>query len=672
MSYKTLELRQKDALKVNANGDYQVSLPFKNALTLEDGDTLQLQKVFIDTEADSSQKINIPNDLTLTMTYYYYYVYSRIVENLATVSASETPMVPSASNFLIDNQPYIVALDTGENKNASPTTGTIKKIRGTDPAGGSFTDRGFDSVFQAYMLNMEPNAQGVTIESIVVDPDTYNQQATIEIDVNINYQEHTITDADVDSIQSELQYLFRPLVGQLTPIMPDTRPPDGGGLPDFVGEIIFKTENDSAERNLVPLRGTSTINLLAGDYTPQDLVKEMNRQVQLAYKEEGQVLEGSNGDIPDGQTSPVPIYQNSFLQSQQSIGFNNPRLDPPAGQNPNERICYLVRSDCGNIVRMNDQNAGVLVGASFVEFDYKTDTNQFTIDYIHTPYYTDPVPASNTPAQIAVGYLSQRQFVDGTVKGTPENLIPITKNGGILFQQLTSLDSQGQNGRFWSEVLGFNLYSNQDVVPPLLVSHQTIAKADIPTRPAGYGEAAGVDYKVENAFKMIPPLKDGQNMTGGYFPMSATTDLVGSNSTSYWEPISMLTPDDNKVPDPFLSTATDTINIQSNQVAVGGGSKNDGGYFLVSVDGDFRTDYYSNNNKENIMGIVSRYYEINSFTSGTSDDAIIYTHKGEPVQISDFNVRILSPNKKLAPNLGDGTTVFLEVIKNQQIAEQQQ
>ena len=60
MSSKTLELRQKDAMKVNKNGDYEVSLPYNNDLTLEDGDTLQLQKVFIDTEADSSQKINIP------------------------------------------------------------------------------------------------------------------------------------------------------------------------------------------------------------------------------------------------------------------------------------------------------------------------------------------------------------------------------------------------------------------------------------------------------------------------------------------------------------------------------------------------------------------------------------------------------------------------------------
>jgi hypothetical protein len=475
----------------------------------------------------------------------------------------------------------------------------------------------------------------------------------------------------VNSLDSSVQGFFRPLVGQLTPIFPTQKAADGS-FPDYVGEIVFKTENDLAQRNLVPLRGTSTISLLSGDYTPQDLVKEMNRQVQLAYTEEGQVLEGSNGDIPNGQTSPVPIYQNTFLQSQQSIGFNNPRLNPAVGQNPNERTCYLVRSDCGNIVRMNDTNAGVLVGASFVEFDYKTDTNQFTIDFIHTPYYTDPVPASNTPAQIAVGYLSQRQFVDGTVKGTPENLIPITKNGGIVFQQLSSLDSQGGNADFWGQILGFNLSSAQEVVPPLLVSHQTLASADIPTRPAGYGEAGGAAYNVATAFKMVPALKDGKNMTGGYFPISASTDLVGSNSTSYWEPISMTLPADNTVPDPFLSTATDTINIQSNQVAIGGGPKNDGGYFLVAVDGDFRTDYYSNNNKDNIMGIVSRYYEINSFTSGTSDDAVIYTHKGEPITISDFNVRILAPSKKLAPNLGDGTTVFLEVIKNQEIAEQQQ
>jgi hypothetical protein len=72
------------------------------------------------------------------------------------------------------------------------------------------------------------------------------------------------------------------------------------------------------------------------------------------------------------------------------------------------------------------------------------------------------------------------------------------------------------------------------------------------------------------------------------------------------------------------------------------------------------TCYYSSSN---IVGIVSRYYEINSFTSGTSDDAVVYQHKGQPITLSDFKVRILTPSKELAPNLGDGTSVFLEIIK---------
>jgi len=658
MSSKTLELRQKNAMKVNSNGDYEVSLPYNNDLTLEDGDTLQLQKVFIDTEADSSQKINIPNDLTLTLSYYYYYIYSRIVSNLATVSASESAMTPSASNFLIDNQPYIVALDTSEDGRGA-TTGTVKQIRGIDPRGGEFLLKP-DILFVAHMLNFDPNKNAVYLQPVLIPPGKLTGGQTVSFDVSIPYVEHTITDADINSLQpQEFQDQMRPLVGQTTPVFP----PSAGTQDGYVGEITFKTTNDPANRNLVPVRGTSTINLLAGDYTPQDLVKEMNRQVQLAYRTEGQVLEGDNGYIPDGQTTPIPIYQNSFLQSQQSIGFSNPMSNPGPGVNPNARTCYLVRQDCGNIVRMNDASPGVLVGASFVEFDYKTDTNQFTIDYIHTPYYTDPIPDSNTPAQIAVGYLSQRQFVDGTSKGTPENLIPITKNGGIVFTDLTSIDSQKGNTNFWREIMGFNLNSPQEIVPPLLVRQEVLSSADIPARPAGYGEAGGSSYNIATAFRISPEMKDGQNITGGFFPMSASTDLVGSNSTSYWEPIAMLVPEDNTVPSPFLSTATDTINIQSNQVAIGGGTKNDGGYFLVSVQGNFLTDYYSNNQKENIVGIVSRYYEINSFTSGTSDDAVVYQHKGEPITLSDFKVRILTPSKELAPNLGDGTSVFLEIIK---------
>jgi len=65
------------------------------------------------------------------------------------------------------------------------------------------------------------------------------------------------------------------------------------------------------------------------------------------------------------------------------------------------------------------------------------------------------------------------------------------------------------------------------------------------------------------------------------------------------------------------------------------------------------------------MAIVSRYYELNSFTSGGSDTSLIYTHVGDPITLSSFGVRIMKPDKTLADNLGENTSVFLQIIKGE-------
>jgi len=61
------------------------------------------------------------------------------------------------------------------------------------------------------------------------------------------------------------------------------------------------------------------------------------------------------------------------------------------------------------------------------------------------------------------------------------------------------------------------------------------------------------------------------------------------------------------------------------------------------------------------MGIVSRYYELNSFTSGTSADSLIYTHHGLPLTLSSFQVRIMNDKKTIAENLGENSVVFLQI-----------
>ena len=70
------------------------------------------------------------------------------------------------------------------------------------------------------------------------------------------------------------------------------------------------------------------------------------------------------------------------------------------------------------------------------------------------------------------------------------------------------------------------------------------------------------------------------------------------------------------------------------------------------------------NTKDNVVAIVSRYYEADSFTSAGSEASVVYTHKGAPLLLSSFKCRILTPEKILAKNIGPDNTIFLEVVKN--------
>ena len=71
------------------------------------------------------------------------------------------------------------------------------------------------------------------------------------------------------------------------------------------------------------------------------------------------------------------------------------------------------------------------------------------------------------------------------------------------------------------------------------------------------------------------------------------------------------------------------------------------------------SDYYSSS----ISGIVSRYYSVDSYTSGSSDAAIPYVHRGAPMMLTSLRVRILDPSNYDAASIGEDNTVFVEVIK---------
>ena len=95
------------------------------------------------------------------------------------------------------------------------------------------------------------------------------------------------------------------------------------------------------------------------------------------------------------------------------------------------------------------------------------------------------------------------------------------------------------------------------------------------------------------------------------------------------------------------------------------------GYYVVEVASKFKNNFFTpDNNYRNIQSIVSRYYELNSYTSGTTSGSLIYTHSGESQLLESFRCRILDSDKNLAVNIGDDNTIHLAIIKAPRIPPQ--
>ena len=562
MASKIIELRQADADRVNANGDYDMTLKYTNDLIVEEGDQIMIKNIFVDTLAQSNQQINISQTMTLNLKHYFYYIYSR-QDNLEEWLVGEG--LPP-----IDGKPYFLAYEN---------SGGV----------GTQTITGFD-VIGTY--HNPPTGGTVTIKYIQPDGTPGSQ--------NVNYPS-----AGPNSGDSYQGCNIKILAGSATSATSSERL--------GVELNISATSGGSLELEAISL--DTVVTIPSGNYSPDQLVAEFNRIAQSARK----------GSVEN------QVYENNFLKSSDNLVS-----DYGAGK------IYLQPADGGKPIKVKD-DANLLVGASFVELAYIPEQQQFAFEYIHTPYYQEAVFDGNnllTPAIASVGY-----FPTG---GT--DFITVNKNTGVLFRSMASTYKDGSDAKFFDNILGFDLGAGEGSI---------ISEAEAATYTVAAGTCNGFKFTTN------PPI-DGVNITGGYIPLSAETNLTGARAPGApqpqptWQGILNIV----QAQVPFFSTTDDTYDILAGQKNT---QKNQYrfGYYLVSVTGDFRSQFYTKDVKQNIMAIVSRYYENNSFTSGTSDDSVIYIHSGAPINLQKFNVKILKPDKTIADNLGPESAIYLEIVKGE-------
>ena len=109
--------------------------------------------------------------------------------------------------------------------------------------------------------------------------------------------------------------------------------------------------------------------------------------------------------------------------------------------------------------------------------------------------------------------------------------------------------------------------------------------------------------------------------------------------------------------------AGNTLNPSNDVVAI----KSQGGYFklevgIPNIHQDVRESNRINNN---IQAIISRFYHDGNYTTSYDEGSIPIVYNSEtPTMVTEFRVRILEPNGQLSNPIGNTSTIFIEIDKN--------
>jgi hypothetical protein len=300
-------------------------------------------------------------------------------------------------------------------------------------------------------------------------------------------------------------------------------------------------------------------------------------------------------------------------------------------------------------------NNALLVGATQMVLDYDDSAKQFMWSYIHMPY--DGGAASSGLVESA-GVLNSKNLVNNN--GEP---FAVSRNSGIFFTDFKQQEFIGDDVVIGKDGNGrLSISGGQARDFDFLNAACGFITKDLITAIKPVPNPPNIGTFTINVLNMPENLTAGVKTTSGYFGLDAIVDRADADE--WWHP--PVAGDSG-----FFSNITGmTIPIYNDEKSGGKDDHLTFGYFLIDINAQFNSEFTgAKYQSDNIRAIVSRYYQQNSYTIGSGADSVPYIHRGDPVMLSSFRCRILSGDKKLAPNLEEDNTLILEVIKAQPLPQ---
>ena len=428
------------------------------------------------------------------------------------------------------------------------------------------------------------------------------------------------------------------------------------------------------EKYYTPQQFTFPFTIPAGDYTPTELTQFINNLVSNA-ESTGMASDayGNDMSLPGEEFPVMSPFMTTILKNYQELQDIGQAQQPvvqidqvfvgATGQTGTQTVTPFTKYNLNGthyfqypietmkLERSTSPNRPSLdrwVGTNQIDFQLDPGLNKIKIATAHFPIYGNSTSTGITPTTRKYDAVPCVAYNDGStippLSGTDTPVfisntgLPLRYGGiGILAMSPSS---------FWYDNLGFG---------DLLVKPVFNAKIVAPRTDPGVPSQVPADF---NSFTI--ETSNGVNVTGGFPGLDIG---VQHHEDFYSQPIYNNFAGDGG--DTFISTS-DTTSLFATRVyntAVA-----DEGYFKIKIGNNIRQNLVGGRlvSSTDTQSIVNRYYTANSFTSDQGAGSIVYTHSGDSMMLSDFNVEVTNPDDSFVdPHiLQPRNTIFLEVVKS--------
>jgi len=625
-----LQLRQQEANYVDSNGIYRVNL--ENPVTVEEGDIVQVKSVFLDTTAEGAGVIEIEDDTPCSIECMLYL--TNYDKDQTYVGVTVPPVAPATfQNLRVynntpttrsvgergDNQKYFLAEVEASTQDAFRITGfDVTPVNRT-----SLSKRfGGCDVTYSYQPLTPAGASRITESKKVPSFRDYKWQTHNPYDINVLCKA-TPQDTPDFRIESTTDYL----------------------LDYHIESVDFKKYSTAipagSDHFFTPQRFNFDFILSKGSYTPAELSQTIN-DLLVNIEKDGFVNDtaatNANPPIKTNWQSMSPFLTTVLKNYQKTetagtaqvfVPAVTGQIDPATDQEK-AGTHFMTYNITGMLAEGSARPAlDRWIGSNQVSLGYDEAENKLKWDAMHFPVYVNDSSSGSTVVNDAVPGVSWNPASEFEIFSVNTGLA--LQYGGIAFTKL-------QPDSLWSTKMGF---SGVCITPKM--------NATCP-----YPNAGSTVPSTDNSFTF--DCVDGLNTTGA---LPALDIAVQHNNEFYSRPVVA-----DGVTNLDVSTS-DTTSVFSSRVW--NTSLADEGYFLVDVSPNFNQKLVGKQAQTTTtQSIISRYYTANGFTNDMGSGSIIYEHTGEPMTISDLQVRILNPDRSAVdPHiLAEKNTVFIEIVKN--------